>query len=159
SEENELPIISNLSDVLRSFKSWPRIFRILWKTNSLYLSIILFLNILKGLLPAISLVATERLINSVVLGQELGSYKMIIWAFVFLVSVTLCDNLFNVLHQYFDKLFETLLSNQINILIIEKSVSLSLSDFENAEIQDQLKRAQEEANYRPYVVFKEILAV
>lgn len=149
----------NLSNILRSFRYWPRMFKLLWRTHPLYLSLILVLNIVKGLIPAVSLLATQHLINSVMYSQTAGSFQVVLWALSFFVIVGLFSSALGMILGYVDKLFETLVSNRINLMLMEKSVGLSLVDFEDAEVQDQLKRAQGESSYRPYMVFKQILAI
>ena len=47
----------------------------------------------------------------------------------------------------------------MSILILEKTKKLSLSDFENSEIYDKLRRAQNEAIERPYAIFSIVLGI
>ena len=47
----------------------------------------------------------------------------------------------------------------MSVMILEKSKSLSLNDFENSEVYDKLRRAQNEATERPYAVFTTVLGI
>ncbi|WP_106766271.1 ABC transporter ATP-binding protein [Paenibacillus faecalis] len=146
-------------NIIRSFKLLPRVFKILWETHKVYFLIILILNVIKGLIPAALLLATQNLINSVVIAQDSGNFESIIHAFIWMVGITLFNELLGYTDNYFHHLFETMLSNEVNIKIMAKSVKLSLSTFEEAEVQDQLTRAQNEANIRPYQIFTTILSL
>lgn len=53
-------------NILRTFLFWPRIFKLLWETHAAYLIGILIVSLLKGILPAVVLIATRELINSVI---------------------------------------------------------------------------------------------
>nr|WP_256973830.1 MULTISPECIES: ABC transporter ATP-binding protein [Bacillales] len=44
-------------------------------------------------------------------------------------------------------------------MVLEKANAMGLADFENAEVQDQLKRAQQETSYRPYQIFELVLSI
>lgn len=152
------PEMISVANVLRSFRYWPRIFALLRKTQPKYLTYILIANGLNGLAPVVTLIIMQELINDVVKGMEVG-FHIVVRDFIYLAAVALFNQLISIFQSYYEKLFETLLSNRINVLIMEKSISLTLSDFENAKIQDQLKRAQSEAGYRPFQVFKQILSI
>lgn len=146
-------------NIIRSFKLLPRVFKILWETHRLYFLIILTLNVIKGLIPAALLLATQNLINSVVTAQGNSTFDGVIYAFCWLVGITLFNELLSYSDNYFHHLFETMLSNEVNIKIMDKSVRLSLATFEEAEVQDQLTRAQSEANSRPYQIFMTLLSL
>ncbi|MBD8500853.1 ABC transporter ATP-binding protein [Paenibacillus arenosi] len=146
-------------NIVRSFKLLPRVFKILWETHHFYFLTILILNVVKGLIPAALLLATQNLINSVVIAHGNSVFDGVIYAFFWLIAITLLNELVGYTESYFHHLFETMLSNEVNIKIMEKSVKLSLATFEEAEVQDQLTRAQSEANSRPYQIFMTILSL
>jgi ABC-type multidrug transport system fused ATPase/permease subunit len=148
----------SLTNVFRAFRYWPRIFQLLWQTKPAYLTGILVLTVLQGVVPVLSLLTTQELVNSIVRSWEAGP-KVILWAFAAMIGVTFFGHLVGMYKGYFEKLYETLIANHVRILIMEKSISLSLADFENAEVQDQLKRAQNESGSRPFQVVTQILAI
>ncbi|WP_234414241.1 ABC transporter ATP-binding protein [Paenibacillus sp. CAA11] len=119
----------------------------------------MILNVVKGLIPAALLLATQNLINSVIIAHGNGVFEGVITSFIWLVAITLFNELLGYTDNYFHHLFETMLSNEVNIKIMEKSIKLSLATFEDAEVQDQLTRAQSEANSRPYQIFMTILSL
>lgn len=157
-EEDASVETMSLGNVFRSFRFWPRIFQLLWKAHPGYLILILALNILQGFLPVLVIIATQELVNGVVASWE-GNFSVVLFAFSFFVAATLIQESSMILQAYWEKLFETLLSNHVNLMVMEKANQLSLSDFETPEIQDKLKRAQNESGYRPFQIAKQIFGV
>lgn len=155
SESTDMMSVRN---IFRAFQYWPRIFQLLWETKKTYFIAIITLSVLNGLMPVSILLALQSLINSIVTSHTYG-FQGIIWPFLFFASVSFLNEIIQIVKGYFDNLLRMLLSNHISVLIMEKSINLSLSDFENAKIQDQLNRAQSEAGYRPYQIFQQILLI
>lgn len=146
-------------NILRTFVFWPRIFGLLWETHSVYLIAVLVANLLKGIVPALILISTKNLINSLVAGVSGGALNVVILAFVFLIALNLVSDVLNIVEGYFRSMFKNLLTNKINMSIIEKSQNLSLQSFEDGVVQNNLQRAQGEADYRPFEIFTQILAI
>lgn len=156
--EQDLQQMVSLANVFRAFRYWPRVFRLLWETRRLYLVWLMLLTVLQGLMPVLTLLATQALINAVVTGWERG-FSVVVWSFASLIGVTLGSQLINLCKSYVEKLYETLIGNRVQVLIMEKSMGLSLPDFENSHVQDQLKRAQSEAGHRPFQVILQMLGI
>ncbi|KJD37684.1 ABC transporter ATP-binding protein [Paenibacillus sp. ICGEB2008] len=157
-QTNDLVSLS-YQNIFRTFLFWPRIFRLLWDTHPTFLIAILITNLLKGAVPAVILLATRELINSVVAGASGGSFQPVFIAFGVLIGVNLLYDLINIGESFFRKMFQSRLSNQVNIRIIEKAQKMSLQSFEDADVQNMLQRAQGEADYRPFEIFTQILAI
>ncbi|WP_128896106.1 ABC transporter ATP-binding protein [Longirhabdus pacifica] len=150
--------IVSLRNILKSFRYWPRVIRLLWDTNAKGLITILILNLFQGISPIIVLILTKNIINAITASWS-TDFTVILWAFAALIGFTLISQLISLLHSYIETLFQTLLSNRVNRIIMEKSVSLTLKDFENAHVQDALKMAQDEAGHRPYQIMQQMLAL
>ncbi|MDO3680384.1 ABC transporter ATP-binding protein [Paenibacillus ehimensis] len=148
----------NLTNIVQSFRYWPRVFQLLWQTNKLYFILILCINILRGASPVISLLLLQKLINSIGPAWDTG-FQTVLLPFIWLIAFSAFNEVLSLAQNFINKIFETLLSNRITMLIMEKSISLSLSDFENAQVQDALKRAQNEAGHRPYQILQQILSI
>ncbi|GLI06448.1 ABC transporter permease [Paenibacillus tyrfis] len=158
SAAEEASLTVNLTNIVQSFRYWPRVFQLLWQTHKAYFLSILLINILRGASPVISLLLLQTLINSIGGAWDTG-FQTVLWPFIWLITFTAFNEALSLAQNFISKLFETLLSNRINILIMEKSISLSLSDFENSQVQDALKRAQNEAGHRPYQILQQILSI
>lgn len=155
---NEFSDMMSINNVLRSFRYWPRIFRLLWETKSTYFVAITILSVFNGLMPVSILLALQSLINSIVSSHDYG-FKAIIDPFLIFICISFINEITQIVKGHLDNLLRLLLSNHINVLIMDKSIHLSLADFENPKIQDQLNRAQNEAGYRPYQIFQQILMI
>ncbi|QUI21682.1 ABC transporter ATP-binding protein [Vallitalea pronyensis] len=156
-KEEESSIMS-VANIIKSFRYWPRIMRLLWATNAKGLVAIMVLNLFHGVSPIIVLILTKNLINAITYSWNTG-FNVVLWAFGGLVGFTLLSQLLSLAQSYLESLFKVLLMNRINRLIMEKSISLSLKDFENAGVQDALKLAQNEAGHRPYQIMQQMLAL
>lgn len=155
--EDKQALIS-VKTIIESFKYWPRVFRIFWDVKKSYFVIILLLHILLGIAPVVSIYVTQELINSIIIGWDVG-FQLVLWFFILFIIVTLVKEMMGLLQGYFEGLFLTLFNNHINVLVMNKANDLSLADFENAEIQNQIKRVQQESGYRPYQIFQKMLAL
>ncbi|MDC7783998.1 ABC transporter ATP-binding protein [Priestia megaterium] len=145
-------------EVYLSFKNWPKVFKLLWLADKKSIVIIMILNILIGLLPATLLLANQYLINSITLGLKVG-FSIVIKALIIVTTLYVAEQCLNQAKIYFENIYRTKISNYVNLLLMKKSTSLALEDFENDEIYDQLQRAQGEANHRPYQIFSQILTI
>lgn len=145
-------------EVLTSFRYWPRVFQLLWSINKKSLIIIIAFTVIGGLFPALLLLANQFLINSIALGWEQG-FDIVINGLAFLITLYVFQLITGQIKQYIEEIYKLQLSYSINVLLMKKSVNLSLEDFENDTIYDQLQRAQSEANHRPYQIFEQILLI
>lgn len=147
-----------LKTVIQSFRNWPKIFRLFWAVQKGYFISIVILNILQGLFPVGMLYVTQELVNAVSSGvnQEMDT---VLISFLFFISFILVKQLVTLIQNYVEGLFQSLLSNRLREMVLEKANKMGLADFENAEVQDQLKRAQQETSYRPYQIFELVLSI
>ncbi|KMZ43570.1 MULTISPECIES: ABC transporter ATP-binding protein [Bacillales] len=147
-----------LKTVIQSFRNWPKIFRLFWTVQKGYFITIVILNILQGLFPVGMLYVTQELVNAVSSGVSQDGDTVLI-SFLFFISFILVKQLVTLIQNYVEGLFQSLLSNRLREMVLEKANAMGLADFENAEVQDQLKRAQQETSYRPYQIFELVLSI
>ena len=152
--ENKYKI--KVKDIIESFRYWPRIFSLLWDIHAKGLVQILIINILNGLAPIGILLATQELINSVTLRSN-DDFSQVLKMFACFVLVSVLAEVLSNLKNYYESLFQPIMSYEINVRLMQKAVNLKLADFENSQVYDQLQRAQNEANYRPFQVVRSIL--
>ncbi|AKG35631.1 ABC transporter ATP-binding protein [Paenibacillus durus] len=144
----------SVPNVIRSFRYWPRVFQLLWRASPLNLLVITAINLIQGLLPVLSIRATQQLINSIS-----ASWQEVVAGFIFFIGVSLFTLLASALQDYAETLFRAKLSNSINVMVMEQAARLTLTDFENAKVQDQLKRVQNDSGYRPFQIAKQIFGI
>ncbi|OUQ87003.1 ABC transporter ATP-binding protein [Brevibacillus brevis] len=147
-----------LKTVIQSFRNWPKIFHLFWTVQKGYFITIVILNILQGLFPVGMLYVTQELVNAVSSGVSQEGDTVLI-SFLFFISFILVKQLVTLIQNYVEGLFQSLLSNRLREMVLEKANAMGLADFENAEVQDQLKRAQQETSYRPYQIFELVLSI
>ncbi|MFB5660292.1 ABC transporter ATP-binding protein [Alteribacillus sp. HJP-4] len=159
----EAPKLS-LKEVLASFKHWPRIFKLLWETNKVYFFLVILLNIFSGLLPALLIYLTQILINYVQFSysenqnfaEALPQFSTI---FIIFALATIFSGLSGLVLETFKNIYKELLSNTVNIKLMNKAINLTYSNFENDEIYDSLQRARQDATYRPYQIFEQVMGI
>lgn len=149
----------SLRNIVFAFSYWPRIFKILWNANPLHFLLILIFNITSGLIPALLLLASQNIVNTIVKMQETDSFFPIANAVAIFVGITLLNEIIAIFNTHSKSIYQTYISNFVNVEIFNKVGNMSLANFENAYIQDQLQRSQQEANYRPYEIFEQILGI
>lgn len=88
------------------------------------------------------------------IGKE---FIYIMYPFIIYIFLNGLGYMVQQLNSYLKGIFRLDLNLKINLMILEKSKTLSLSDLENSETYDKLKRAQSESIERPYAVFTIIL--
>lgn len=145
-----------IKDIWQTFLYLPRIFRLLWNTNKKYLLIITTVSIINGLVPVLTLKASQNLINTIQTSL-VGQFNVVIYAFIVLIVISYIGDLLGTIRSYYDEIFQNLLAYKLNALIIKKANSLSLENFEDSEVYDKITRAQGEAGQRPYQMFQSIL--
>lgn len=147
-----------LKNIISSFKYWPRLFRLLWATNKVYLIFIILLTFFTGLFPTLSLLASQYLINTIQLNAN-GGFGLVIKAFIIFVVISILSDFIEGIMSYYQDVYQKILIYKLNIVIIEKANSLSLRDFENHEIYDKLSRAKNEVSFRPYQILTSFLSI
>lgn len=144
--------IKSFKDIAKSFEYFPRIFGLLLNIDKTHLIIIVILNIFNGFIPTLSIIATQYLIN--VLQTNIKyNFNYILVPFLIYIGVNLLSAITLQLINYFQSLFQLRISYKLNVMILEKTETLNLKDYEDSDIYNKLKRAQDQAGSRPYTVF------
>lgn len=146
----------NIRDAIKSFKFFSRTLKLLWSIRRLHLILIIILQLISGLLPAIVTLSTQWLLNSIQnsVGKE---FVYVLYPFIVYLLLNLIAYIFAQLSNYLQSMYRIDLDYKISLMILNKAKELSLSDFENAELYDKLRRAQSEAIDRPFAIFSNIL--
>jgi len=146
----------NLKDAIKSFKLFPKIFRLLWSIKKLSLIFIVISYIIRGLLPAMSIISTQILLNAIQTSVN-KKFSYVLHPLIIYLSIIFLGYIISQLNTYLQSIFRIDLNYKINVMILEKAKNLSLKDFENSEVYDKLRRAQNEAAEKPYTVLSIML--
>jgi ATP-binding cassette subfamily B protein len=135
--------------VFGSLTSLPRVMRLVWSAHPLLTAGLGLLNILRGILPAITVTISQLVIDAVLQGIRTHSINPI-WLPVGLQLLAgIVTQLLTTLSNIDQQLLQEHVSNRIQLQILEKSNTLDLSFFENPEFYDRLRHAADEATYKP----------
>src|SRR5689334_15714795 len=137
--------------VFAAFASLPRVLGLVWRTDKRLTFGMALISVLRGFTPAVSVFITKQLIDSVVHAIFSPHHDtMPVWIFVAIqLAVNLLNSLMTTLSNIVQQLLQEKVSNRVQLLILEKANTLDLAFFEDAEFYDKLRRASDEANYKP----------
>ena len=137
--------------VFAAFASLPRVLGLVWATDKRLTFGMALISILRGFTPAVSVFITKQLIDSVVTAIVTPKHDTtLVWVFAAIqLAVNLLNSLMTTLSNIVQQLLQEKVSNRVQLLILEKANTLDLAFFEDAEFYDKLRRASDEANYKP----------
>ena len=141
-----------LRQSLSVFRYSGRALGLVWTTSRTLTVVLAVLTLVAGLLPAAIAYLGKLIVDSVVLasGSGIEAHRWTALSFVGLEAIavmllagsqrglTVCQSLLRVL-----------LGQRVNVLILEKALTLDLVHFEDSEFYDKLNQARQEASLRP----------
>ncbi|HEX5419107.1 MAG TPA: ABC transporter ATP-binding protein, partial [Gammaproteobacteria bacterium] len=137
-----------------SFGFWrysKRALELVWSTSRGLTIMLGTLTVLAGLLPAGAAYVGKLIVDAVVAAIGTGSadysYVLLLVAFEGLFMAGLAASQRGI--DFAQSLLRVLLSQRVNVLIVEKALTLELAEFEDSELYDKLNRARQEASSRP----------
>lgn len=140
----------NLRFALSVFQYSGKAVGLVWSTNRTLTIILAVFTVAGGLLPAAIAYLGKLIVDSVVAASQTGGKAGMALAYVGLeaIAVTLLTFSQRGL-SVSQSLLRVLLGQQVNELILQKALTLSLSHFEDSEFYDKMTRARREASNRP----------
>lgn len=141
-----------LRQSLSVFRYSGRALELVWTTNHTLTIVLAILTLVAGLLPGAIAYIGKLIVDSVVLASQSGAQtqRWMALRYVGLEAIavmalaatqrglTVCQSLLRVL-----------LGQRVNVLILEKALTLDLTHFENSEFYDKITQARHEASHRP----------
>src|SRR5690349_229716 len=137
------------------FRYGARALQLLWSTSRPLAFFLGFCTILAGVLPSGVAYVGARIVDSVVdatqthkAGADVDIFPVLLWVLaeaLILVVITAAHRGIT----FASALLKAKLSNRVNVLILEKALTLELTHFEDSEFYDKLTRARREASSRP----------
>ncbi|MEZ4366180.1 MAG: ABC transporter ATP-binding protein [Kofleriaceae bacterium] len=146
------PTPVSLRNYLGFFRYSRRAIALVWATSKT-LTIGLGLGaLLAGLLPGAIAWVGKHLIDAVVTASrsatDVDRHAAMLWVGLEMGLVVVLATMTKVL-DIFRALLRQQLGNRINVLILDKALTLELSQFEDSELYDKMTRARREASSRP----------
>jgi ATP-binding cassette, subfamily B, bacterial len=128
-----------------------RALHLVWQSSPRLTLANLFLALIQGILPLLSLYLTKLLVDTVSgsLTQNPQAIQQIIELVVVTGIIALFGDLCNSLNQYVTTAQSQIVTDYVHNLLHKKSVEVDLEYYENAQFYNALHMAQQEAPYRP----------
>jgi ABC-type multidrug transport system fused ATPase/permease subunit len=142
----------NLSQVFAVFQYTGRAVQLVWTTSRPLTIILAVLTLVAGLLPAAIAYVGKLIVDGVVSANQSGLERDRLYALSYLaieaVAVALLAGSQRGL-TVSQSLLRVLLGQKVNVLILQKALTLDLVHFEDSEFYDKMTRARREASSRP----------
>jgi len=140
-----------------AFSSLPRALRLVWEAQPALTLIMALTMLVEAFLPATLAWVGKLTIDAVVsaIAQPSAGLSLVATPLASAVGLAVAGQLVNVVHQLSQDLLRDKLTNRINLMILEKTLTLDLEFFETPHTQDMLQRAWGEANFRPLMMLQE----
>ena len=117
--------------------------------------------VIQGLLPLVALYLTKLLIDAVTEGLKApsaeASMTRITTILAGLAGVAVASAMLTVVASLISRIHAQVVTDHMHALLQAKSVEVDLEYYENAQYQDTLHRAQQEAPYRPTSILNDLL--
>lgn len=147
---------TKIKSFFTSFRYSRKALSLAWSTSRLLTLILIVTTLIAGVLPAATAYVGQLIVDSVL--EAIQSYKsdgtpfdympVLQWVLLeaFIVAlIAAAQRVFSVCRT----LLRQTMGQKVNLMILEKAQSLSLSQFEDSEIYDKLKIARRSASSRP----------
>ncbi|MFN4152585.1 MAG: ABC transporter ATP-binding protein, partial [Candidatus Sericytochromatia bacterium] len=156
-------LLEELIKSIGEFKYSIKALELVWETGKLLTLSFATLTIISGLLPALIAYIGKLIIDAIILASKTGlladQNTAIFWLVIEAIIVLFFEGIRRGLNIS-QSLLRAKLGQKVNVMILEKALTLSLSHFENSEFYDKMTRARREASVRPLnVVNKTFLII
>ncbi|MCL2426863.1 MAG: ABC transporter ATP-binding protein/permease [Oscillospiraceae bacterium] len=143
--------------VFISFNYLSRILNILASGGRIYLVLIFLLAVLFGVLPSISVLVMQAIINTLQTAEQ--SFQYIIILIAVYIGIDLFMGIAGVLSGYIESVLKMKSGITLKMSLLEKVKELSLKDFENTETYNLIQRAMGTSIENLFSFFKSFVYV
>jgi ATP-binding cassette subfamily B protein len=132
------------------FRYSPRALKLVWRTNSTLTIALGILTVIAGVLPAGVAYMGSLIVDAVVAAVQHGGgttrvIELVSFEGVLVAATAAAQRGIS----FCQSLLRAQLGQRVNVMILEKALTLELSHFEDSEFYDKLTRARREASSRP----------
>ncbi len=131
------------------FRYSPRALALCWSTSRLLFTVIAVLTIAAGVLPAAAAYTGQLIIDAVVTAMDTGATDEVIRYVLLEAGVVAAIAVISRSTAVCQTLLRARMGHRVNVMILEKALTLDLAHFEDSEFYDKLTRARMEASSRP----------
>lgn len=144
----------NIKSIWNNYK---RIFMLLWVLNKGSVISILSFTLLLGVLPNVSTLLMKKMMN--LLQTEGIKFELILEFVGLYIIVDLILAVIGNLSNYVSSVYQQKLSVKMELMILEKTESLGLKDFESSDSYDMIQRAQTQGGMQVFTYFSHITKI
>ncbi len=130
-----------------------RAFLLVWKASRKWTILSIFLTVIQGIIPLLTLYIMKLIIDTIATAIQLGdpsaSYRQAIFLIVAATLVAVLQSAISLISGYVAEAQSAVVTDYVFQALHDKSIALDLAYYENPEYYDTLHRAQREGPYRP----------
>lgn len=115
------------------------------------------ISLLQGIIPIFSMLIVQDILN-IITSDNKDFYALMISFSVYIILTLLTIGIGEI-DGYIDTKLQILLHYKMNHLVMQKTAKLTLAEFETPEIYDDITRIQNQISYKPFQIYKSIIAV
>lgn len=106
------------------------------------------ISLFQGILPIFSMLLVQKMLN--IITTDIKNFHTLMIAFISYIALTLLTIIIGEVDSYIDTKLQILLHYKMNHLVMQKTVKLTLAEFETPEIYDDITRIQNQISYKPF---------
>lgn len=146
---------SEVKEMLSSLKVIPKSIKIFFQASKLIFVLSIIINIIAGIVPVISVNIFGGLINAIS-AKDLNLSLRILAIYI---GISFLSGMIISIKTFLFTKFQFLLDYELINRILDKCAIMSLEEFENSDIQDQLQHILSQVGFRPYNIFTTTLTL
>lgn len=145
--------ISEVKEMLSSMEVIPKSIKIFFQVNKPIFIFTIIINIIAGIVPVISVNILGALIDA----MSTTNLDMSLKILVIYIGISFLSNIILSTKTFLTTKFQYLLDYELINKLMNKCGNMSLEEFENSDVQDQIQHIQSQIGFRPYSIFTSIL--
>ncbi|HBG2246482.1 TPA: ABC transporter ATP-binding protein [Clostridioides difficile] len=139
------------------FKGVRNCFNMIYLHDKRYLFISMFMAIFQGIVPSISLLVSQNIINNMQTFSK--SVKEILVLLIMYLIINIIPSIFQSFYGYYRIKFNKNFEKHIETMMLEKSLTLSLKDFEDDNTYDMINRAQSQKGFNITILSENLISI
>lgn len=149
--------------ILFILRNTPRAFRLVWDISHVFTVILSAFTVVQGFIPLAKVWVGKLIMDSIVEAIRNPDQGPALEAIFFLVAlevgIVLGNDILTRVQGIIQRRVNSQLAHRIEILILEKAVTLDLAFYEDPSFHDQLVNAQQEAGTRPLALVNQVFSL
>ncbi len=146
---------SEVKEMLSSLKVIPKSIKIFFQASKLIFVLTIIINIIAGIVPVISVNIFGSLINAI----SAKNLNLSLRILAIYIGISFVSGMIISFKTFLFTKFQFLLDYELINRLLDKCAIMSLEEFENSDIQDQLQHILSQVGFRPYNIFTTTLTL